>query len=125
MFLHERTIGGTPVLYTVLTVVVGSIVAVISAVSLFVCARAGGVFLNQARFLAAGIILALHFPLTNLLDGLILSWLQKIGPVDGDATASFWAATVLIVAVQLIIVPTSRELYATYLADRFARRERV
>ncbi|WP_422758916.1 hypothetical protein [Paenarthrobacter sp. C1] len=41
-------------LYLVLTVIVGSIVAVISAISLFLCARAGGIFVNQVRFLASG-----------------------------------------------------------------------
>jgi hypothetical protein len=110
-------------LYPVLTVVVGSIVAIISAISLFLCARDGGIFVNQARFLASGVLLALHFPLTHLLDGLILPWLEKLGPIDGNSTASFWAATALIVTVQLIILPTSRELYATYLADRLSRRD--
>ncbi|WP_422758915.1 hypothetical protein [Paenarthrobacter sp. C1] len=42
--------------------------------------------------------------------------------MDGNSTASFWAATALVVTVQLIILPTSRELYATYLADRLSRR---
>lgn len=112
-------------LYPVLTVVVGSIVAIISAISLFLCARSGGIFVNQARFLASGILLALHFPLTHLLDGLILPWLEKIGTVDGNSTASYWAATALIVTVQLIILPTSRELYATYMADRLSRRDAV
>ncbi|GAA4034902.1 hypothetical protein GCM10023063_18940 [Arthrobacter methylotrophus] len=111
--------------YPVLTVVVGSIVAIISAISLFICARAGGIFLNQARFLACGILLILHFPLTNFLDGLILSWLEKLGTIDGSSTASYWAATAVVVAVQLIILPTSRELYATYMADRLTHRDRV
>lgn len=112
-------------LYPVLTVVVGSIVAIVSAISLVVCARAGGIFINQARFLASGILLILHFPLTNFLDGLILPWLQKIGAVEGNSTASYWAAVALIVAVQLIILPTRRELYATYMADRVTRRAGV
>lgn len=109
-------------LYPILTVVVGSIVAVVSAISLFLCARAGGIFINQARFLAAGILLALHFPLVQLLDGLIMPWLEKLGPIDGSATASYWAATAIVVAVQLIVLPTSRELYETYLADRLTHR---
>jgi hypothetical protein len=113
------------VLYPVLTVVVGSIVAIISAISLVVCARAGGIFVNQARFLACGILLALHFPLTDFLNGLILPWLEKIGAVEGNSTASYWAAVALIVTVQLIILPTSRELYATYVADRLSRRDAV
>lgn len=112
-------------LYPVLTVVVGSIVVIISAISLILCARAGGIFINQARFLASGILLALHFPVTHFLDGLILPWLEKIGTVDGNSTASYWAAVALIVTVQLIILPTSRELYATYVADRMTRREAV
>lgn len=112
-------------LYPVLTVIVGSIVAIISAISLVVCARAGGIFVNQARFLACGILLVLHFPLTDFLNGLILPWLEKIGAVEGNSTASYWAAVALIVTVQLIILPTSRELYATYVADRLSRRDAV
>ncbi len=123
MFRGDRTIGGTRVLYLVLTVVVGSIVVIVSGISLFFCARAGGIFVNQARFLASGILLLLHFPLTHFLDGLILPWLKKIGTVDGNTTVSYWAAMALIVTVQLIILPTSRELYATYMADRLTRRE--
>lgn len=110
-------------LYPALTVVVGTIVAVISAISLFFCARAGGIFINQARFLASGVLLALRFPLTELLDGLILPGLEKISPIDCNATASYWAATAVVVAVQLIIPPTSWELYATYMADRLTRRD--
>lgn len=110
-------------LYPVLTVVLGSIVVISSAISLFLCVRAGGIFINQVRFLASGILLILHFPLTHFLDGLILPWLEKIGDVDGNSTASYWAAVALIVTVQLIILPTRRELYATYMADRLTRRE--
>jgi hypothetical protein len=123
MFLGDRTIGGTPLLYPVLTVVVGSVVVIISAISLFFCARAGGIFVNQARFLASGILLILHFPLSQFLEGLILPWLEKIGTVDGNSTAAYWAAVALIVTVQLIILPTSRELYATHMADRLTRRD--
>lgn len=112
-------------LYPVLTVVVGSIVVIISAISLIVCARAGGIFINQIRFLASGILLILHFPLTHFLDGLILPWLEKIGAIDGNAAASYWIAVALIVAVQLIVLPTGRELYATYVADRMTRRPSV
>jgi uncharacterized protein YceK len=109
-------------LYPVLTVVVGSIMAILAAVSLVLCARAGGIFINQARFLASGVLLILHFPLTHLLDGLILPWLEKIGTIDGNVTASYWIAVALIVTLQLIILPTGRELYATYMADRLTRR---
>lgn len=110
-------------LYPVLTVVVGSIVVIVSAISLFFCARAGGIFVNQARFLASGTLLALHFPLAHVLDSLILPWLEKIGAVDGNSTASYWAAVAIIVTAQLIILPTRRELYATYMADRLTRRD--
>ncbi|MGN7200376.1 hypothetical protein [Arthrobacter sp. SAFR-044] len=93
-----------------MTVVVGSIVAAISTISLVTCARADGIFISQARSLACGVLLILHFPLTHFLDGLMLPWLEKVGSVDGDTTASYWATLVLIVAVQLIILPTRREL---------------
>lgn len=109
-------------IYPALTVVVGAVIAVLSAISLIVCARAGGIFINQARFLASGVLLALHFPLTHFLDGLILPWYEKIGVIDGNATASYWSAMALIVAVQLIVLPTRAELYATYMADRLTRR---
>lgn len=112
-----------PLLYPILTVVVGSIVVIISGISLYRCARDGGIFINQLRFLASGILLALHFPLTHFLDSLILPWLEKIGAIEGNVPASYWIAVGLIVTVQLIILPTGRELYATYMADRLTRRD--
>lgn len=109
-------------LYPILTIIVGSIMVILAGFSLFRCVRDGGIFINQARFLASGILLILHFPLTRLLDGLILPWLEKIGAVEGNVQASYWISVALIVAVQLIILPTGRELYGAYLADRLSRR---
>lgn len=112
-------------IYPVLTVAVGSVVVLISGISLFRCIRDGGIFVNQVRFLASGILLALHFPLTRLLDGLILPWLEKVGAVEGNDIASYWISMALIVTVQMIILPTGRELYATYMADRITRQPGV
>ncbi|GAA1772291.1 hypothetical protein GCM10009712_20400 [Pseudarthrobacter sulfonivorans] len=109
-------------IYPILTVVVGIIVVTVSGVSLFRCVRDGGIFINQIRFLASGVVLMAHFPLTHWLDGLILPWLEKIGAIDGNAAASYWIAVALIVTVQMIVLPTGRELYATYMADRITRR---
>lgn len=67
-------------------------------------------------------MLIAHFPLTRFLDGLILPWLEKIGAIDGNVSASYWISVALIVTIQLIILPTGRELYATYMADRLSRR---
>lgn len=109
-------------LYPALTVITGIIMVIISAVSLVVSVRAGGIVINQVRFLASGILLALHFPLTHFLAGLILPYFEKLGPIEGNADASLWTAVALIVTAQLIILPTSRELYGAYLADRLLRR---
>ncbi|ACL42016.1 hypothetical protein Achl_4065 (plasmid) [Pseudarthrobacter chlorophenolicus A6] len=109
-------------LYPILTIACGSIMVILSGLSLFRCLRDGGIFINQARFLASGILLILHFPLTRFLDGLILPWLEKVGAVEGNVPAAYWISVVLIVAVQLIILPTGRELYGAYMADRLARR---
>jgi hypothetical protein len=109
-------------IYPIITVVVGLIMVLISAISLYRCVRDGGIFINQIRFIASGVLLIAHFPLTHFLDGLILPWLEKIGAIDGNASASYWIAVVLIVTVQMIVLPTGRELYATYMADRLTRR---
>lgn len=108
-------------IYPVLTVIVGSIVVLISGISLFRCLRDGGIFVNQVRFLVSGMLLVFHFPLTRFLDGLILPWLEKVGAVEGNDIASYWISMALIVAIQMIIVPTGRELYVTYMADRITR----
>ncbi|MGX1161017.1 hypothetical protein FBY31_0619 [Arthrobacter sp. SLBN-100] len=112
-------------IYPIVTVVVGASMVVLSGISLFRCIRDGGIFINQLRFLASGVLLILHFPLTHLLDGIILPWLEKIGAVEGNVQASYWISAALIVAVQLIILPTGRELYASYMADRITRRPGV
>lgn len=109
-------------LYPILTIAVGSIMVIISGLSLFRCLRDGGIFINQVRFLASGTLLILHFPLTRFLDGQILPWLEKIGAIEGNAPASYWISVGLIVTVQLIILPTGRELYGAYMADRLTRR---
>ncbi|MET4144252.1 hypothetical protein [Arthrobacter sp. UYCo732] len=109
-------------IYPILTVLVGSIVVIIAGISLYRCVRDGGIFINQVRFLASGVLLIAHFPLTHFLDGLILPWLEKIGAIEGNVSASYWISLALIVTVQLIILPTGRELYATYMADRVTRR---
>lgn len=41
--------------------------------------RDGGIFSNQARFLASGVLLILHFRLTGFPDALILPWLWSPG----------------------------------------------
>lgn len=61
MFLHDRTSSGGPLIYPIVTVVVGSIIMILSGVSLFRCIRDGGIFINQLRFLASGALLILHF----------------------------------------------------------------
>lgn len=109
-------------MYPILTIVVGSIMVILSGISLFRCVRDGGIFVNQARFLASGVLLIGHFPLTHFLDGLILPWLEKFGAIEGNEPASYWISVGLLVTIQLIILPTGRELYGAYMADRLARR---
>lgn len=108
-------------LYPVLTVIVGSVIILASVLSLLRAFRAGGIFLNQIRFILSGVLLVLHYPLTSLLDGYLLPLLDK-ADIDNAATVSHWTALVVIVAAQLIILPTKRDLYGVYLADRLTRR---
>lgn len=122
MFLGDRlTPEGPVLLFQIATVAVGVLVALLSVLSLVHAAASGGLFVNQARFLASGILLALHFPLAGWLDDWIRPNLDAIGRVEENATYSYWIATAVIVAVQLIVLPTRGELYSSYLADRLSR----
>ncbi len=108
-------------LFPLMTVIAGSIVVLCAALSLARAVIEGGIFFNQLRFLVCGILLILHFPFTGLLAGLILPHLQSISPLAGNGAAAFWAGTFVMVVIQLIVLPTRRELYSTYMADRFSR----
>lgn len=44
-----------------------------------------------------------------------------IGHFDENSAYSYWIATAVMVALQLIVLPTRRELYSSYLADRLSR----
>lgn len=109
-------------IYPILTVLVGSIVVITSGISLYRCVRDGGIFINQLRILASGVLLTAHFPLTHFLDGLILPGLEKIGAIDGNVSGSYWIYVALIVTGPADHPPTGRELYATYMADRLTPR---
>lgn len=107
--------------FALATVLAGSLMAVLSLLSLVRAASRGMPFVSQIRFFLSGVLLALHVPAVHFLDGLLLPHLQGLGSAALAAAASFWAATAIVVSVQLIILPTSRELYAPYLEDRFGR----
>jgi hypothetical protein len=108
-------------LYPILTVCAGVLMTVISAFSLVRCAQAGGIFINQLRFLISGILLTLHFPLTDWGTEWALPHLQQLGAGEEAFTLAYWGAMAAVVTAQLVVIPTRRDLYATYLADRLAR----
>ncbi|GAB3283547.1 hypothetical protein GCM10027449_26690 [Sinomonas notoginsengisoli] len=84
-------------------------------------ARGDGVFVNQLRFPASGALLIVHFLLVGVLQSWILPNLDAIGRFEENASYSYWTATAVVVALQLIVLPTRRELYGSYLADRLSR----
>lgn len=109
-------------MYPLLTASVGSVIVLLSAWSLVRAFGAGGIFVNQLRFLASGLLLAFHFPLVSLASVFLAPYLTGFDMVNLSEGAPFWAAVILLVTAQLIVLPTGRELYLTYLADRFTGR---
>lgn len=109
-------------MYPLITAMAGAAIALLSAWSLIRAIGDGGIFVNQIRFLVSGLLLAFHYPLVSLISGLLGPHLTVFDAVDVPEGAPFWSAVALLVAAQLIILPTRRELYASYLADRLSRR---
>lgn len=109
-------------MYPVLTAVVGACIALLSLWSLVRAFGDGGIFVNQLRFLISGLLLAFHFPLVSLISFLLQPYLAGVQQFDEMEGIAFWSAIVLLVTAQLIVLPTGRELYGTYLADRLSRR---
>lgn len=112
-------------MYALLTVAAGGAIAVLALWSLIRTIGAGGIFVNQLRFLVSGLLLALHYPLVSLLLRLLEPYLVNVTKLGLDYDVPFWGAVALLVLAQLIILPTGRELYATYLADHLTRRTPV
>lgn len=108
-------------MYLLITVIAGTVIALLSAISLWRCARDGGIFINQARFLLSGILLALHFPLVDAGTAWALPEVDRLGAGESSFTLAYWASFAAVVTAQVIILPTRRELYASYLTDRLAR----
>jgi hypothetical protein len=109
-------------MYPLITALAGGTIVLLSVWSLVRAIADGGIFVNQLRFLVSGLLLAFHYPLVSLISGLMGPHLTVFEAVDLPEGAPFWSAVVLLVAAQLIVLPTGRELYATYLADRLSRR---
>ncbi|HEX9089048.1 MAG TPA: hypothetical protein VF867_16140, partial [Arthrobacter sp.] len=65
--------------------------------------------------------LALFFPLHDLSTSVIFKYIEPLGAGEDSFTLAYWASIALHVTVQLLILPTQRELYSTYLADRLTR----
>lgn len=98
----------------------GVIVAILSLTALTRNFSGGGQLVNPARFLGVGILLILHFPLVSWLRDQATLW---VGASDAAGTAMLleWAPVVAVLALQLILLPTGRELYSAYLMERYAR----
>jgi hypothetical protein len=109
-------------MYPLLTALAGGAIALLSAWSLIRAIGDGGIFINQLRFLISGLLLAFHYPLVSLISSALGPYLTSFEAIDVAEGVPFWSAVILLVTAQLIILPTGRELYATYLADRLSRR---
>lgn len=107
--------------YLLLTLIVGTLMVVLSVASAVLTAKQGGIFINQLRFLVSGLLLAAHFPLTHWIAGKLGRYMDPEGSIAEMPQISFWTAVAILVAVQLIILPTRRELYLGFFADRLAR----
>lgn len=106
--------------YLILTLVVGLAMAGLSLASAILVARQGGIFINQIRFLISGLVLAAHFPLTHWIGSMLEP--HMAGNLIPEAEQlSHWTAVVILVTVQLIILPTRRDLYVGFFADRLTR----
>lgn len=108
-------------LYPLLTVAAGLLMTVISVFSLRRCIIEGGMFVNQIRFLVSGLLLMAFFPLQDLSTGFLLNYIEPLNAGEDAFTLAYWLSIALHVTVQVIIQPTQRELYSTYMADQLAR----
>ncbi|HEX9088482.1 MAG TPA: hypothetical protein VF867_13260, partial [Arthrobacter sp.] len=89
-------------LYPLLTVAAGLLMAGLAGFSLVRCIRDGGIFVNQARFLISGILLALFFPLHDLSTSVIFKYIEPLGAGEDSFTLAYWASIALHVTVQLL-----------------------
>jgi hypothetical protein len=81
--------------------------------------KTGGLLGNPVRFLTSGALMVAHFPLVNWAQGLVQHELDRAATIDPDLLSAHWAAVIMVGAAQLIILPTSAELYAGFAYRRF------
>lgn len=103
----------------ILTVVAGLILMALAITSMVRNLNTGGLLGNPVRFLTSGALLIAHFPLVNWVEGLVQHELDLSATFDPGLLSAHWAAVVMVCAVQLIILPTSAELYAGFAYRRF------
>lgn len=109
-------------LYPILTVSVGAIMVWLSVVAIMRLARDGGLIINPIRFLVSGLLLIAHFPLTHLLEKPLAEFFDRTVELETNDSAAYWCAVFILVTVQLVVLPTARELYASYFLERISRR---
>lgn len=103
-----------------LTVVTGLTMMAVSAAAMIRNMTSGGLLGNPVRFFASGALLVAHFPLVDWVTGLVQHELDRtIIPVDPDLISAHWAAIVMVVCGQLIILPTAGEIYTGFMFRRF------
>lgn len=110
-------------LYPILTVAVGALMVFLSVTSAVRQIKDGGIVINQLRFLLSGLLLIAHFPLTHLIEKPLLELMNKAQVLEGNPAGAYWCAVFLLVTVQMIILPTAKELYASYFLERISRRQ--
>lgn len=103
----------------ILSVVAGLLLMAIAVSSMVRNLNTGGLLGNPVRFLTSGALLAAHFPLVTWVQELVQHELDRAARFDPELLSAHWAAVVMVCAAQLIILPTSAELYAGFAYRRF------
>lgn len=102
-----------------LTVVAGLTLMALAFAAIVRNMTSGGLLGTPVRFFASGALLVAHFPLVDWIAGLVQTELDRSTRIDPGLISAHWSAVIMVCAVQLIILPTAREVYAGFLFRRF------
>lgn len=112
-------------MYPLLTAIGGLIMASLSLWRVVRQIMAGDFFLMiPIRFMLSGILLAAHYPLTSHLSQVIHPHLTGLSEGLDTGMLSTWLAIAGLICAQLIVIPTSRDLYVSGMAGVLGMRGR-
>lgn len=111
--------------YSMLTAIGGLLMTALSLWSVVRQVMRGDLFLMvPLRFMISGILLTLHFPLTSRISGWFEPHLQGLVDVVDISQLSNWFAIAGLICAQLIVLPTSKDLYIGAFAGALSMRGR-